>query len=122
MTEGPSGSTNPHRVEILLATYDGGEFLAEQIDSLFRQSYGNWRILARDDGSGDGTVEILRDYAARHPDRLVLVTDGDGNLGYVGNFARLLALSTSAPASVNPISAKNADGTKNSQAGLSMKR
>lgn len=85
---------DPRRVEILLATYNGAEFVAEQIDSLLRQTYGNWRILARDDGSSDGTLDILLGYADRHPERLVLVTDDDGNLGYVGNFARLLARST----------------------------
>jgi glycosyltransferase involved in cell wall biosynthesis len=45
-------------IEVLLATYNGARFLREQIDSILAQDYGNIRVLARDDGSSDGTVEI----------------------------------------------------------------
>ena len=60
-------------VEILLATYNGERFLREQIDSLLAQDYENIRVLARDDGSSDGTVEILQQYAERVPDRFQLM-------------------------------------------------
>ena len=76
-------------VDILLATYNGQSFLEEQIESIFRQSYPNWRILARDDGSKDQTVKLLRQYADREPDRFQLLDDDIGNLGLVGNFSRL---------------------------------
>jgi glycosyltransferase involved in cell wall biosynthesis len=56
-------------VEVLLATYNGARFLREQIDSILAQDYGSIRILARDDGSTDGTVEILEQYSKRFPDR-----------------------------------------------------
>lgn len=87
-------TTDASRVDILLATFNGARFIEEQIESLFRQTYRNWRVLARDDGSVDGTIEILRRYAERHPDQFVLITDNDGNLGYIGNFARLMEQST----------------------------
>lgn len=86
--------TEDPRVDILLATFNGARFIEEQIESLFRQTYRSWRVLARDDESVDGTIEILRRYAERHPDRFVLITDHDGNLGYIGNFARLMEQST----------------------------
>ena len=54
-------------VEVLLATYNGARFLREQLDSIIAQDYGNIRVLARDDGSNDGTVEILDQYAKRFP-------------------------------------------------------
>jgi glycosyltransferase involved in cell wall biosynthesis len=54
-------------VEVLLATYNGARFLREQLDSIMAQDYGNIRVLARDDGSSDGTVEILDQYAKRFP-------------------------------------------------------
>lgn len=53
------------RVDILLATYNGERFLAEQLDSIIAQTHQNWRILARDDGSSDGTVAMLRAYRGR---------------------------------------------------------
>lgn len=52
------------RVQILLATYNGAAFLAEQLGSLVAQTHRNWRLLAGDDGSRDSTPEILRAWAA----------------------------------------------------------
>lgn len=47
------------KVTILLSTYNGSEFLQEQLDSLYKQTYSNITILVRDDGSIDSTVSIL---------------------------------------------------------------
>lgn len=76
-------------VYILLATYNGEKFLREQIESLFAQTYKNIRILVRDDGSQDETVEILANYAATYPN-IFQVMQGP-NLGFVGNFLELIA-------------------------------
>ncbi|MFV0573827.1 MAG: glycosyltransferase family 2 protein [Vibrio sp.] len=46
-------------VEILLATYNGERYLSEQIESLMNQSYKNFTVLISDDGSTDGTVELI---------------------------------------------------------------
>jgi len=55
---------DPHQtsVAILLATYNGAAFLAEQLDSIERQTHRNWRVFASDDGSSDGTQAILVAY------------------------------------------------------------
>ncbi len=50
------------KVQILMSTYNGERFLAEQIESLLRQTWGNLEILIRDDGSKDGTSDILKEY------------------------------------------------------------
>ena len=47
---------------ILLSTYNGEKYLKEQLDSLFSQSYKNFKLIVRDDGSTDGTKEILHSY------------------------------------------------------------
>ena len=75
---------------ILLSTYNGERFLAEQLDSLLRQSQDDFIIIARDDGSADGSRAVLERYATRHPARFELLPDTDGNLGASGSFARLL--------------------------------
>ena len=75
---------------ILLSTYNGERFLAEQLDSLLRQSRDDFIIIARDDGSADGSRAVLERHAARHPARFELLPDIDGNLGASGSFARLL--------------------------------
>jgi glycosyltransferase involved in cell wall biosynthesis len=82
-----------HSIDILLATYDGAAYLPEQLDSLFAQTYQNWRIVARDDGSTDGTREILARYSAAHPGRMVIVAQDGRRLGASGSFAALLGLS-----------------------------
>ncbi len=72
-------------VTILLATYNGEAFLEEQLESLFSQEGWSGKILARDDGSTDRTVEILQKF----PDRIEILPSS-GNLGVVGNFSKLM--------------------------------
>ena len=81
------------RIDILLGTYNGAAFLEQQLDSIAAQSHGTWRLIARDDGSTDGTTEILTAFQARHSDKVVLLEDRDGNLGLVANFSRLMEVS-----------------------------
>lgn len=81
-------------VDILLATYNGVAGLPEQLASLERQTHDAWRLIARDDGSSDGTPDLLAAFAERHPGRVEIVSDGLGNLRTSGNFAALLARST----------------------------
>ena len=54
-----------HEVNILLSTYNGEQYLAEQVKSIQEQTYQEWKLLIRDDGSSDGTVEIIKQLAAR---------------------------------------------------------
>lgn len=49
-------------IAILLSTYNGEEYLKEQIDSFFIQTVTDWRLYIRDDGSKDNTMDILKDY------------------------------------------------------------
>lgn len=81
-------------IEILLATYNGDRFLREQIDSIMAQDYGNWRVLARDDGSSDSTVSILEEYAGRFPDRFHVLPASTGTGHPKWNFLRLMQAST----------------------------
>lgn len=80
-------------VEVLLATYNGAGYLAAQLDSILAQTGVELRVLARDDGSRDGTAQILADYAARHPGRLRILPALE-RLGACGSFLALLAASS----------------------------
>ncbi|MDD5063408.1 MAG: glycosyltransferase family 2 protein [Phycisphaerae bacterium] len=77
-------------IKILLATYNGQEYLAEQIDSILTQSNQDWQLLIRDDGSDDDTVRIIEGYANRLPDKIGLIKDNEGRLGANLNFGKLL--------------------------------
>jgi len=74
-------------VAVLLSSYNGERYLAEQLDSLLAQTHRNLRIVVRDDGSSDNTREILRRYASEHAN--VQVTYGE-NIGLVPSFFRLV--------------------------------
>jgi glycosyltransferase involved in cell wall biosynthesis len=80
-------------IEILLATYNGERFIAEQLDSIFRQTYPHFRIIVRDDGSSDKTKDILKTYAANYPPKIQVLEDDGKNAGATQNFARLLQYS-----------------------------
>lgn len=76
-------------VAILLSTYNGEEFLAEQLDSLIAQTHPHWVVYASDDGSSDSTRSILEQYQAKlGTDRLVIVQDPCQ--GFAANFLSLL--------------------------------
>ncbi len=50
------------KVVVLMSTYNGEEYLVKQLESLFAQEGVEVELLVRDDGSSDGTREILRRY------------------------------------------------------------
>ncbi len=77
-------------VTVLLATYNAALYLKDQLASIHRQVYGNWHLLVRDDGSVDGTREVLVDLAEKS-DRVDVLDSVSGNLGPSRNFAVLIA-------------------------------
>ena len=80
-------------VEVLLLTHNRESVLGELLDSLLAQSFTDWRILARDNGSSDGSFEHLERFQRAHPQRMMLTDDRGVNLGAKEGFARLLAAS-----------------------------
>ncbi len=56
-------------ITVLLATYNGRRFIGEQLDSLLNQTYKDFKVLIHDDGSTDGTADIIDGYIARYPDK-----------------------------------------------------
>lgn len=77
----------PH-VTILMCTYNGERFLAQQLDSIARQTYPNWNVLISDDGSTDMTLEILRQYAESWGGEKLTVHEGPRK-GFAANFMSL---------------------------------
>ncbi len=80
------------KVNIILATYNGGRFLREQLDSLINQTYDNIDIYIRDDGSTDNTVEIIKEYIENNKStkNIILLDDEVGNLRCPGSFYKIL--------------------------------
>lgn len=81
--------TTTPEVTILMSTYNGEKFITNQLYSLFGQTYINWKLLIRDDGSTDKTIDIIRKFAINDI-RIELIQDTLGNLGPGSSFWQLL--------------------------------
>lgn len=81
--------TENKKIDILMATYNGEKYLSEQIESIISQTYTEWNLLIRDDGSSDSTCVILSEYEKKDS-RIKIIKDNKGNLGIVKNFEELL--------------------------------
>ncbi len=75
------------KVQILLSTYNGEEYIREQLDSILGQSYPDVDILIRDDGSTDDTFVILKEYEELHQN--IQAYQGE-NIGINKSFFELL--------------------------------
>lgn len=74
-------------VQVLMSTYNGEKYIREQLDSILKQTYPIVKILIRDDGSSDGTISVLKEYANRYEN----VTYYEGtNVGVIQSFLQLL--------------------------------
>lgn len=78
------------RVQVLMSTYNGEKYLAEQLNSILSQKNVEVLLLVRDDGSSDGTKNILENYRTNYPCITVLYGE---NIGYKRSFIELLNLS-----------------------------
>lgn len=82
--------TAPH-VTILMASYDGGKYLRQQLLSIASQNYSNWSLIISDDGSTDDTISIIEEFAATKAEGQVRLIRGPKR-GATQNFLHLLKL------------------------------
>ena len=83
-------------ITILLATYNGEQYLDEQMESLLNQTYTNWRLIIRDDNSTDNTPAILEKYKLQYPDKISVLPNNGVNLGSILNFSTLFTFAQDA--------------------------
>lgn len=77
------------KISILLSTYNSEAFLQDQINSILGQTYKDWILYIRDDGSKDNTISIIDDYCRKF-NNIILFKDGSSNLGAKNSFMTLL--------------------------------
>jgi glycosyltransferase involved in cell wall biosynthesis len=73
---------------ILMATYNGAEYLERQLESILNQSYPSWELIIRDDQSGDDTLQIINSYLEKDP-RIKLIEYGSAHGSACRNFSAL---------------------------------
>lgn len=76
------------KVAILLCTYHGQHYLADQLDSIERQTYRHWEVWASDDGSQDDTHAILENYQGKWGEARLSIHYGPAE-GFAANFLSL---------------------------------
>lgn len=76
------------RVNVLLSSYNGASYIAEQIESVLAQVGVEVSLHIRDDGSSDDTLRIVECYKSMSCNIHVFF---GGNIGYVKSFFRLLS-------------------------------
>lgn len=55
------------RISIIVPSFNQAEFLPRTLDSIFGQGHPPHQVIVADGGSDDGSVDVLREYASRHP-------------------------------------------------------
>ena len=76
-------------VAVLLCSYNGGNFLAQQLESIAQQEGVKLAIHVSDDGSQDQTQSILKTFRERWGQRPLSVVQGPQH-GHVDNFFSLI--------------------------------
>lgn len=77
-----------YKVQILMSTYNGIENLERQIESIIKQEEVDISILIRDDGSTDGTIELINKLQNKYLNKIRLII-GE-NIGWKSSFINLL--------------------------------
>ncbi len=79
--------TSSHRplVSVIMPTYNSGRYVSAAVDSILRQSFGDFELLILDDCSTDDTRAIVRGYA----DARITVFENSSNVGVSASLGRL---------------------------------
>ena len=82
-------------VDIILAVYNGEKYLKELLDSILNQSFSDFKIIAGDDNSRDGSKSVLEEYSEKFPGKFELHFFDFEKSCAKDNFLRLLEYSHS---------------------------
>lgn len=74
-----------YRISVIMGIYNCAETLAEALDSLYAQTYKNFKIIMCDDGSSDSTYEIAKNYANKYSNIILLKNEHNKGLNYTLN-------------------------------------
>ena len=66
-------------ISIILPTYNGAKYIRRAIESVISQTFSDWELLVIDDGSSDGTENILKEYINK--DHRIIYLKNEINLG-----------------------------------------
>lgn len=65
------------KISVIMSCYNCSDTLKKAIDSIMAQTYTNWVMICCDDGSKDNTLNILKEYQMRYPDKFIIIQNGE---------------------------------------------
>lgn len=77
------------KLSVALCTYNGENFLKQQLDSILGQTDPVDEIVICDDKSSDQTINIIKDYQEKYPELIQLYQNNPG-LGTIKNFEKAI--------------------------------
>jgi glycosyltransferase involved in cell wall biosynthesis len=94
----PAEESGTELAAILLSTFNGARFLTQQLHSYAGQTWDNWRLYWRDDGSTDRSAELVNSFAVGAGYGRCFRNDQEAHLGVSGSFFLLLQAAVTGPA------------------------
>ena len=77
-------------ITIIMAVYNGQEYIREQLESLKDQTYTEWRLVIRDDRSSDKTAEIVKKFSDEDEQEVIFKVNAKPSGSAKNNFALLI--------------------------------
>ena len=77
-------------ITIIMAVYNGQEYIREQLESLKDQTYTEWRLVIRDDRSSDKTAEIVKKFSDDVEQEVIFKVNEKPSGSAKNNFALLI--------------------------------
>lgn len=82
---------DPPGVTVVVTCYKQAAFIEAALDSVAAQDRSDWELVVTDDGSDDGSGELIRAWRDRHPEHPVRLVLHDRNLGLTRTLNEVLA-------------------------------
>ena len=68
---------NQTTVSVIMSAYNCAPYIAEALESIFNQTYISWELIICDDGSDDGTWDVIQRYKKKYPEKIITIRNDE---------------------------------------------
>lgn len=80
-------------VSVIMASYNYGSYIGDAIESVIKQTFADWELIIFDDGSTDGSQNIISEYCKKYPYKIKFFTHPQNiNLGLMATLVESFKL------------------------------
>lgn len=76
---------NSRLISVIIPLYNKSAYIANALDSVLKQTYQNYEIIVVNDGSTDGSENIVKSYIETNPDNIILITQENQGVSVARN-------------------------------------